>query len=50
MPMESAPDNEMHSSLWQAVCCLALSSESVLWGSPSRSESKSFIYSHRTWK
>lgn len=43
MPMESAPDNEMHSSLWQAVCCLALSSESVLWGSPSRSESKALF-------
>lgn len=43
MPMESAQDNEMHSSLWQAVCCLALSSESVLWGSPSSSTSKALF-------
>lgn len=43
MPMESAQDNEIHSSLWQAVCCLALSSESFLWGSPSHSGSKALF-------
>lgn len=33
----------MHSSLWQAVCCLALSSQSVLWGSPSSSTNKALF-------